>query len=146
MAGKGGYQKPRNPAPVSGPGKLSRRTDGGPQAIANIGAGGKYGERKAMQEMQAAAPMAGNPAPVAPMQVPTKQTPVTGLFEPTQRPGEPVTAGLSVGPGRTPVDQPTGKYDMVNKYMSQLDTMAAQPDAPPVFKAFVNFIKAASAE
>jgi hypothetical protein len=28
MAAQGGYRKPGNPAPVSGPGSLSRRTDG----------------------------------------------------------------------------------------------------------------------
>ena len=27
---RGGYRKPENPAPVSGPGALSERTDGGP--------------------------------------------------------------------------------------------------------------------
>lgn len=28
--GRGGYRRPTNPAPVSGPGELSQRTDGGP--------------------------------------------------------------------------------------------------------------------
>ena len=27
--GRGGYRQPSNPAPVSGPGALSKRTDGG---------------------------------------------------------------------------------------------------------------------
>ena len=30
MAQQGGYRQPSNPAPVSGPGALSKRTDGGP--------------------------------------------------------------------------------------------------------------------
>ncbi len=30
MEQQGGYRKPNNPAPVSGPGSLSQRTDGGP--------------------------------------------------------------------------------------------------------------------
>ena len=29
----GGKRTPRNPAPVSGPGRLSRRTDGGPAQV-----------------------------------------------------------------------------------------------------------------
>ena len=33
MAGKGGYQAPSSPASVSGPGKYSQRTDGGPEAL-----------------------------------------------------------------------------------------------------------------
>jgi hypothetical protein len=40
----GGYQKPSKPASVSGPGKLSRRTDGGPaQKLRDI-PDAKYGE------------------------------------------------------------------------------------------------------
>lgn len=92
--GHGGYRKPARPAPVSGPGKLSRRTDGGPQAM-RVAPGGKYGERKQMTEMQSSAPMkGGTPSPALP--------PVTGLFEPTQRPNEPVTAGSPLGPGSGP--------------------------------------------
>ena len=34
--GHGGYRKPEHPAPASGPGRLSKRTDGGPgQKLAN---------------------------------------------------------------------------------------------------------------
>lgn len=93
--GHGGYRKPRNPAPVSGPGALSRRTDGGPgskQAIKEIRTG-KYGESKAVNEMQAAAPMAGSPAP-------SVQPKVSPLFAKTQRPSEPVTDGMPFGPGK----------------------------------------------
>ena len=94
--GQGGYRKPSKPAPVSGPGKLSRRTDGGPQSM-RLASGGKYGERKEMAEMQSSAPMQGGtptPSPSMPS--------VTGLFEPTQRPNEPVTAGNILGPGPGP--------------------------------------------
>lgn len=93
----GGYRKPANPAAVSGPGALSRRTDGGPQSIQPIPASGQYGERKAMQELQASAPMAGNPIPT-----PRPQMPVPGLFDQTQNPSEPVTAGNPLGPGPGP--------------------------------------------
>lgn len=101
---KGGYRRPANPAPVSGPGALSRRTDGGPtQAMKNISAGGVYGERKALADMQSSAPMQGNPTPPMPTPsvpagVPTSQ-PMSGLFDPTQRPDEPTTAGMPFGAG-----------------------------------------------
>ena len=98
--GQGGYRKPSNPKAFSGQGAQSQRTDGGPsmaqQPIRPMGAGGKYGERKAMNEMQAGAPMAGNPRPVPPMQ------PVTGMFEETQMPSQAVTTGNPLGAGAGP--------------------------------------------
>mgnify|MGYP003354053986 CR=1 FL=1 len=96
---KGGYRKPTNPAPVSGPGSLSRRTDGGPfQGAQPIAAAGVYGERKALQDLQTGAPMQGNPIPATPAPS-LPRTPVTGLFAPTERPNEPVTSGMPFGPG-----------------------------------------------
>jgi len=47
--------------------------------------------------------------------------PVAGLFDPSQRPNEPVTAGLPVGPGETPNRPMTGNYDMIMKYMPALN-------------------------
>jgi hypothetical protein len=93
---RGGYRKPANPAPVSGPGQLSRRTDGN-QPVMEM-TGGAYGERKALREMQGAAPMAQQ------QQVTQNEMPkITSLFEPTQRPNEPATAGMPFGPGENAV-------------------------------------------
>jgi hypothetical protein len=50
MAGDGGYQAPRNPAPVSGPGKLSKRTDGGPAQALMTPTGLPYGEAGALDQ------------------------------------------------------------------------------------------------
>ena len=142
---RGGYQKPSNPAPVSGPGRLSRRTDGGPtQGAKNISGGGKYGERKALDELQTAAKMQGNPIPNIPTPA-VPATPITGLFEPTQRPNEPVTAGMPFGPGRTPIpEQGPGKYAMVTKYLPELNAMAQDPNAPESYKLFMRFVNAAN--
>jgi len=103
---RGGYRKPANPAPVSGPGKLSRRTDGGPvQGMKDMAANGVYGERKALADMQSSAPMQGNPTPSMPAPTvsatqPVQQaSPMAGLFDPTQRPEEPITAGMPFGSG-----------------------------------------------
>ena len=105
--GQGGMRTPRNPAPVSGPGQLSQRTDGGPQqTLANM-TGMPYGENAEFNTMQAAAPMsaAGQTTARAPRPRQPRggrdQGPVP-LFSPTQRPDEPVTAGAPFGPGDGP--------------------------------------------
>ena len=90
----GGYRQPSNPAPVSGPGALSKRTDGGAtegmtQPQQNY-TGFAYGENQSLQEQQSGAPMAGNPYPMAD---------ITELSAPTQRPNEPVTSGINGGEG-----------------------------------------------
>lgn len=90
MAQQGGYRKPENPAPVSGPGALSQRTDGGPTQGAKYMPGMPYGENTMPQ--QTAAPMAGSAEP-APMELPTP------LMAPTVRPNEPITSGIDRGDG-----------------------------------------------
>lgn len=100
---RGGYRKPGNPAPVSGPGKLSRRTDGGPQQGPKVAPGGKYGERKQLMEQQQAAPMAAQQKiPNKAVGMEAKPLPLVGLTEPTQRPNEPLTQGSPFGPGPGP--------------------------------------------
>lgn len=103
---RGGYRQPNNPAPVSGPGALSRRTDGGPTQGAKRMTGGQYGEGKALQETQQAAPMAAAVKPrisgasaVSAMQ---NMPPITPLTAPTERPDEPITAGMPFGAGPGP--------------------------------------------
>ena len=151
MAERGGYRKPNNPAPVSGPGKLSRRTDGGAgskQAMKEIRTG-KYGESKKVMEQQQGAPMAGNPTPSpavqVPAQAPARQIPaVTSLFAPTERPTEPVTAGMAFGPGTNsfPINANRSKVSVVGKYLPTLETLASEQDAPDSFRAFVRAVKA----
>jgi hypothetical protein len=93
--GHGGYRQPANPAPVSGPGALSKRTDGGaidgmtqpPKYMAGLG----YGEGGNMPQ-QEAAPMQGNDIPVMP-------APAIPLSQGTMYPEEPITAGVDMGPG-----------------------------------------------
>ena len=91
MAQRGGYRKPNNPAPVSGPGSLSQRTDGGPTQPATYIPGLQYGQGQETYNNQVAAPMAGNPFPE--MEMPTP------LTAPTLRPNEPITAGINRGEG-----------------------------------------------
>ena len=79
---------------VSGPGKFAKRTDLQYQPD-QYGAGVEYAANKAGAPLATAQknPMLSQ-APV----VPTSQ-PVTGLYEPTQRPDEPITHGIDMGPG-----------------------------------------------
>lgn len=98
MAGQqhGGYRRPNNPAPVSGPGAMSKRTDGGPtQPMMEVG-GFEYGGRQDFEDIQGGAPMAASD----PLPTPT------ALFAPTERPTEPITAGAPFGPGPGPAAPP----------------------------------------
>ena len=78
-------------AGASGPGKFSKRTDL-PSAY--------YGEGVETAAIKSGAPLASTPD-VRPSQAPAvpAQEPVTPLFAPTQRPDEPITAGIDRGAG-----------------------------------------------
>jgi hypothetical protein len=81
---------------VSGPGPYAKRTDLSYQSQS-------YGDAAAYQAGKSAAPLAT--APKSPMlsQAPTVRPGAApagvGLYEPTQRPNEPITAGVDVGAG-----------------------------------------------
>jgi len=111
--GHGGYRKPNNPAPVSGPGALSKRTDGGPsQPVMDVG-GFEYGGRQDFADIQGGAPMAATDYSAAP-------TPPPPLFSPTQRPDEPITAGAPVGPGPGPAEAPQARGPLPSTAMYRL--------------------------
>lgn len=89
--GRGGYRAPSNPAPVSGPGALSQRTDGGATQGAKYISGLPYGQGQETYSNQVAAPMAGNT--MQQMEMPME------LMAPTARPNEPIENGIDIGPG-----------------------------------------------
>lgn len=100
---RGGYRRPAKPAPVSGPGALSRRTDGGPSQGARYMRGGPYGEGQELMGLQQAAPMAAaSQAPTPMAATPRELPPIVGLTAPTQRPDEPPEVGMPFGPGPGP--------------------------------------------
>lgn len=110
MADHGGYRQPSKPAPVSGPGAHSRRTDGGPghhSQVLSTAPDQPYGEQKAQLDAQRAAPMGGaTPMPAAAAAGGGGQAAPTGVpFQggdfagPSQRPDEAVTHGVPIGPG-----------------------------------------------
>jgi hypothetical protein len=147
MAGRGGYQRPSNPAPVSGPGSLSRRTDGGPgqaaQGIKSLPNAG-YGESKEFRNIQQGAPMANSkaqPKPAMPK--------VTGLGAPTERPNEPITSGIPMGPGPGPealgrqsfADQKLSDLQALADYLPQFERYANTPGSSNMMKSFVKYLR-----
>ena len=87
-------------AGVSGPGKFSKRTDGLSFQSPEYGAGVEQAAIKA------GAPLAKTPdvrgATNTEIRQAVAQEPVTPLFAPSQRPDEPITAGIAMGPGPGP--------------------------------------------
>ena len=89
---------PMNPkAGVSGPGKYSVRTDSLRMGSTS------YGEGVDTAAIKSGAPLAKTPdqrpMPAAEVRDAAMQAPVTELFASTQKPNEPVTAGINMGRG-----------------------------------------------
>lgn len=149
---------PQNPAGVSGPGQLSKRTDGGPaQALRDL-PDAKYGENSQFQALQQGASLSASPSPQGPAQpfdanaLPPNPAAgqVTPLSAPTARPDEPVTAGAAMGPGPGPSalgGQPAqiASQDMgkISQSLPLFEMMANMNDAMPSTRLFVNLIKGA---
>ena len=129
----GGNHPPSHPAPVSGPGALSARTDGGPTTQPPMVAdGGPYGSRKDQLDIQQGAALQGGGDPTANL-IP--------LDAPTQNPGEPVTAGAAAGPGIGPQaagiqsDQ-QGTNDALRPMLRSLGVVADLPGSTPEMRSF----------
>jgi hypothetical protein len=90
--------EPMNPkAGVSGPGKYSVRTD-------KLSMGSTaYGEGVETAAIQSGSPLSKTPdqrpMPAAEVREAAMQAPVTGLYDPTARPNEPITNGIDMGAG-----------------------------------------------
>lgn len=135
----GGYRRPSDPAPVSGPGALSQRTDGGATQAPMLASGGPYGSRQDMASIQGSAPMAGTPAPSRDM--------LTPLTAPTARPGEPVTAGVDAGPGMSAAaagirSDSEISDEQMRPLLRSLELMANLPGSNPETRTFVRALKA----
>ena len=108
----GGYRQPKNPAPVSGPGSLSQRTDGGategmsqPQQQYT---GFNYSENKAVNEQQGGAPLAGD----------SFNMPNLSAFNTTNRS---IYDGINYGDGQgteTLMDQPMRQPNIIDTLRS----------------------------
>jgi hypothetical protein len=72
--------------------------------------------------------------------------PGVGLYDPSQRPEEPITSGIDMGLGAgsdalmlNQVRQ--DDQDIVAKYLPSLTSMANMQDTPQSFRAFVSFLQ-----
>lgn len=155
MAEQGGYRKPSNPAPVSGPGSLSQRTDGGPgQPVREVPAA-YYGERQEMRDIQGGATMAQGSMPAGSPVMPSNgMTPpsapvspgqgITPLTDPTERPDEPITAGAPLGAGPGPTPQPISSPDDVQKilpYLPIIEARANMAESSQTLRNIVQYLK-----
>lgn len=142
--GHGGYRRPSNPAPVSGPGKLSRRTDTH-QPVRTM-PGGDYGDGVAQVQAQQAAPLAASSNVVTPTQAQavTAQMP-TPLHAPSENPNQPVTAGADAGagPGSSVLNLPTDSRDSLRaQYGPIMPALVAQAQSPYATQAFKDSVRA----
>lgn len=143
----GGYRRPTHPAPVSGPGALSKRTDGR-QPVRTL-PNAKYGEGAAFEQAQQAAPMSGDIGGVMPGAAPGPDlSGIVPLDAPSQRPDEPLTAGMSGGPGAGPAvaNRPSPmtaeQAAKVRAYLPVLVVLASRDDADANTKQFVRQLRA----
>lgn len=149
MAGTGGYQPPASPAPVSGPGPLSRRTDG--QASRYV-SGLPYGDGQELLTQQGAAPMSGSTTGVVGGEAPAVPLPAmtTDLYAPSGRPNEPVTSGVDTGPGPGsealgPQRVPDGpSKERLMAILPILSRAAEQPYASTELRAIVSLLRSAN--
>lgn len=159
MAGKGGYQRPTSPAPTSGPGALSQRTDGGPgsKQAARYVAGMPYGEGADFMDLQSMAPMeAAQATPSAAgaaqdvRQVAAQGEPIVPINADSMNPDEPVTAGVEAGPGPGSAALPANvqasegmlkNNPLVMQYLPDLRRVAMLPGTPDSYRRFVNFLE-----
>jgi len=132
---------PMNPlAGASGPGKYAVRTD-----KLDMGST-SYGEGVETAAIKSGAPLAKTPDTRPAPASAVRDAAITPLFAPSQRPEEPVTAGIDMGMGAgsdallmNQIQQ--NDKDIVAKYLPSLTTMANMQDTPQSFRAFVSFLQ-----
>ncbi|MEU3522336.1 hypothetical protein AB0E62_00410 [Streptomyces sp. NPDC038707] len=143
----GGYRQPSSPAPVSGPGALSKRTDGGPAQPVRVPSGGQYGDRQQLEQLQQAAPVAASPGgDVGTPEVVDPTASLIGFDAPTQQPDVPVTAGATLGDGPGPEalglpNQPDEDMRRLIAYLPVFEHMANQPGSSKAARNLVRQLK-----
>jgi len=149
---------PSQPAQVSGPGPMSRRTDGGAaQALRSLPDAG-YGENAQFQSLQQGAPLAASGASPTGGGLDVNALPpnpaagsVVPFSAPSNRPAEPVTAGAALGPCPGPQalginPQQVEQQDMqaLAQNMPVYEFLANLPNASPSARLLVNLLRAST--
>lgn len=111
--------------------------------------GGQYGENKDMMELQTSAPMNASPTMATPsmgrpQMAPTGQQ-IVPLDAPTQRPDEPVTTGIDMGPGAGSevmyANDKTLATEDRQRMLTALPTLSLLAESPSASNAFRNYVR-----
>lgn len=129
---------------VAGPGKLAKRTDKNvsKQPTRYIG-GGTYGEGKEILEQQQAAPMAAGSqmsANLSPAAVQGMMEKIVPLMAPTQRPTEPLSAGMNfgAGPGREAMNLPIPSSPTLTSVLEELMKFDDTGDVAAIYNSVID--------
>jgi len=135
-------------AGVSGPGKFSKRTDGLSFESTEYGSGVENTANKAGAPLAKTADVRATSRSEMGM-APSQTRAVTPLFAPSERPDEPVTAGIAMGEGPGPevlginnnLDTQEDKDRMLS-YLPALEVVAASPNSSQAFRNYVRQLRA----
>jgi hypothetical protein len=154
MAGNENSGGPRPSAPQNNPANISA-TGGaggsGQQQPLRYISGGTYGQGQELMNQQKGAAMAQAPSPtVAAAQPLASNLPqATPLTAPSERPDEPVTTGIAMGPGAGPealmLPQPgdtTEDKQRMLSYLPVLESAALSPNSSQAFRNYVRVLRA----
>lgn len=139
----GGYRRPERPAATSGPGSLSRRTDGNATQAPQVAAGGAYGERKELEGIQSGAPLAGGGGgvPALTSAAPPMERP-QAINAPSARPDEPITTGMNSVPNVTASQIDDTTRERLQAALPTLLWMASNPKASEQTRQWVRQVRA----
>lgn len=145
-AGSGGYRQPASPAPASGPGAMSKRTDGGPAQKLRDLPDAQYGENATYRDLQQSAPLAQSPSVAAPKgQRSSAGGAGLGSFgDPTAYPERAITTGLGGSNQAIDMQAQIQEKDLerLRRYLPALVEMANRPDATASFRDYVRMLRA----
>lgn len=142
---RGGY---RPTAPQNNPANISATGGAGQSGQpSRYISGMPYGQGKELMAQQQAAPMAATSKTSVPQISNLPQ--VTPLTAPTERPNEPVTTGIAMGPGAgpealmLPSNQDTDQdKQRLMSYLPALEAAALSPNSSQAFRNYVRVLRA----
>jgi hypothetical protein len=136
-----------NPANVSATGGAGQS---GRQPARYI-SGGTYGQGQELMAQQQGAPMAQAQVPTAGRSeaMASNLPQVTPITAPTERPDEPVTTGIAMGPGAGPealmlpkAGDTSEDRERILSYLPALETAALSPNSSQAFRNYVRVLRA----
>ena len=149
MAGNENSGGMRPTAPQNNPANISA-TGGNGQSGRDY-TGFAYGENQALSQQQSGAPMAQAPSPVSsPSPSMASNLPqATSITAPTERPEEPVTTGITMGPGAGPealtlpgAGDTSEDMQRLISYLPALEVAASSPNSSQAFRNYVRVLRA----